>query len=695
MLLLFVSSHGMAMSRRTVTLTTLLAEMTDVEAVARWPQPAFTCREASSYDRARLAPDKPGWFSNNDSSQYLRTETIQGRRELVMLDADGPGAIVRFWITTDSKRAGKLRIYLDANATPALEIPAYDLMASHLTESPLLHPHTSYDPNGGGGNTLYLPIPYALHCKVTWEEADPRNAGPRYYQINYRTYAPGTEVETFTTGRLEAAHHAIAQTNRLLTTPPTYSRGKIVSLVKPLEPGAGAILDLPPGANTIRDLELQVTTASPRDRDQALRSTILQMTFDGEATVWCPVSDFAGCGVGSSELRSWYRTVDREGRMTFRWVMPYARSGQIMLSNLGAKPISITLHGRVGGWHWDARSMHFHANWRQQAGVPTKPDSDWNFNQITGGGVLVGDVLAVFNPVAAWYGEGNEKIWVDRESFPSHLGTGTEDYYNASWAPTPVYQTPFANGPRVDDPKSQGNNTYTRTRNLDTIPFRQALQFDMEIEHWQDPKIDIAAVTYWYGFPGALSNRKPMPEEAVRPIRRLAPPFKIAGAIECEDGLIRSKTEGMFVGVQDMLPFSAPASQSSAGSSSDLSPEIASSFSSRTWSGNAQLLGKAMRPGDFVELQFSVPGGPHNVTLYATRAPDFGTLRFLINGLPATQDFDGYAPKVMPSGPVSLGTFEAREGILVIRVEVAGANSAATGAKYFFGLDCLVLEDAR
>ena len=37
------------------------------------------------------------------------------------------------------------------------------------------------------------------------------------------------------------------------------------------------------------------------------------------------------------------------------------------------------------------------------------------------------------NPVEAWWGEGDEKVFVDGEKFPSHFGTGTEDYYGYAW----------------------------------------------------------------------------------------------------------------------------------------------------------------------------------------------------------------------------------------------------------------------
>ena len=74
--------------------------MTDFEAVARWPKPEYTCRQASSYDRRSKTPGDPaGWFANTDNMDGLgadlRWETIAGRRECVMLDVDGPGAIAR------------------------------------------------------------------------------------------------------------------------------------------------------------------------------------------------------------------------------------------------------------------------------------------------------------------------------------------------------------------------------------------------------------------------------------------------------------------------------------------------------------------------------------------------------------------------------------------------------------------------
>src|SRR6186713_1862550 len=199
-----------AYSQPPITVGTLLGEMTNTATVARWPRPAYTLHQASSYDRHSVSPDQPGWFANGDYNQYIRKEEKGTRTEYVMMDAAGPGAVVRFWLTTVVK-AGILRIYLDNEAEATVEIPAYDLLRAGFQLGPaLLNPHSSYEPNGKGGNTLYLPIPYQKHCKITFECTD--SAALRtshYYQINYRTYAAGTKLVTFKNSDLQTFGPAI------------------------------------------------------------------------------------------------------------------------------------------------------------------------------------------------------------------------------------------------------------------------------------------------------------------------------------------------------------------------------------------------------------------------------------------------------------------------------------------------------
>ena len=503
-----------------VTLNSLLEEMTDFGAVARWPSPMFTTRQCSSYDRAEVAPDQPGWFANADFSQYIREEDHAGRKEKVMMDADGPGSIVRFWLTTTENKKGTLRIYLDGNPEPTFVFPAFDLLAGDLNLSgPLDQAHPGYNPTANGGNTLMLPIPYARHCKVTWEET---GEGPRYYQIDYRTYTPDTAVETFTRPLLESARMLIDRVQKQLLAPPDSPSKRGVNFQKAIRAGRNATVTLPSGPAAIGQLAMQIDTAASTNLEQVLRSVILKIDFDGEPTVWCPVTDFFGSGVGVNPLQSWYRTVKKDGTMACRWTMPYAHSARITLANLGPQLVKVSLKAGIKDWSWDDRSLHFHTAWHYEAGLTTPPPRDWNFIRIAGRGVYVGDTLALFNAVDTWYGEGDEKIRVDHESLPSFLGTGTEDYYDFSFAPRGLMQTPFANQVRVDRPMTQGHNVLTRTRNLDGIPFSQALDFDFELISWKPTTLTYAATTYWYAFPGATANVPPQSAAATAPVPSLA-----------------------------------------------------------------------------------------------------------------------------------------------------------------------------
>jgi hypothetical protein len=315
--------------------------------------------------------------------------------------------------------------------------------------------------------------------------------------------------------------------------------------------------------------------------------------------------------------------------------------------------------------------MHFHATWRQERGIPTRPYRDWNYVTVTGKGVYMGDTLAVFNPVRDWWGEGDEKIWVDRESFPSHFGTGSEDYYGYSWGNTTLFSGPFCCQPRVDGPGNAGHTTNTRTRILDAIPFEKSIKVDMEIWHWKDVQMDYAVTSYWYAMPGAASNRTPQPEEAVAPISSLADraAFKIPGAIECEKMKVAATSPDLAVSTQPV-----------------------SALASGQWSGGEQLFLRGKKQGDFVELEIPVKdAGPQKVALYGTRSWDYGILRFSINGKAAEKDYDAYGKDPAAGGPVDLGVFEPKDGRMILRVEVVGANPASKGTQSYFGLDCVVL----
>ncbi|MFI5378827.1 MAG: glycoside hydrolase family 172 protein [Tepidisphaerales bacterium] len=679
--LVVVAAGQMAVAQgKAITLESLLNEMIDRDAVARWPEPSFTAKQTSSYDRASKTPDDPKtWYANNDTSQFYGHEDRDGRREWIMLDADGPGAIVRFW-NTAPHIGGTLRFYFDGAEKPAIEGKSGDLLIGNaLVEKPLAIFNAPVSKTQGGMN-LYLPIPYAKHCKVTYSEDDPKNplanANSRYYNIEYRTYPAGTNVKTFTMADLKAAKGLVDKVNQSLAEPQATPSAGLHKLEQDLAPGKKASIDLS-GPAAVRQLTLKVSAADPAALEHALRTAIVRISFDDEECVWAPAGDFFGSGIGLNDHAGWWRSVKKsDGAMTCWWVMPYQKTAKITIENAGKAAMSVQVTATTKPWTWDARSMHFRANWRSQHALPTRPMSDWNYITITGKGLYLGDNLSVFNPVPGWWGEGDEHIYVDGETFPSHFGTGTEDYYCYAWCSPHLFQGPFANQTRCDGPGNAGHTSITRVRSLDAVSFEKGLRFDMEVWHWVDTKVDYAATTYWYALPGATSNRMPQPEEAAMAISEnplKARSAKIAGAVECETAEIVAKSPGLETEIQDVGVLQGGG-----------------------WSDGKQLWVRGRRAGDFIELKIPAAGaGQRKLTLYATKSWDYGILRFSVNGQPAGKDFDSFAPQAVASGPIELGAFEPKDGGFIVRVEVVGANAQSKNSKSFFGLDCVVVGKAN
>jgi hypothetical protein len=273
---------------------------------------------------------------------------------------------------------------------------------------------------------------------------------------------------------------------------------------------------------------------------------VLSIRFDGLETVWTPLGDFFSNADAIHPFHTSQRTATADATFICRWVMPYHHTAELRLINLGNSPVEAKIQVEVGDWHWDARSLHFFARWRPDELVPGSPFQDWNFVQIHGAGVYVGDSWTVLNPQEGWWGEGDEKIYVDGawdKGFPTHFGTGSEDYYGWAGGENPTradeFSTPFLANVRVGglNQDTQGYNICTRTRALDAIPFSQRLVFDMESSFGVDIRhpwdlLGYSAVTFFYAQPGATHNRPALPAAAYKPIVSMSEALKRRAEIQ-------------------------------------------------------------------------------------------------------------------------------------------------------------------
>ena len=429
-------------AKQTVTIDSLLDEMVDRNAITYMPD--YTVKQASSYDRATTGAKDSTWFANWDRSMFVRIEEQPDSiSEYVMMDEKGPGAIVRFWMTFTGPDCGQgtLKIYIDGSETPAIEGKAFDILSGgQLVGAPLstsVSEKTAYEMRG---HNLYFPIPYAKSCKVTYKTKNITTAGAKrgedesvYYNINFRTYPEGTNVVSFTPEALEAAKAKVESINKTLDSKDRGLEGLTLTrydLPKKIKAGASETMTIDAGKTAIRQFSV---TMPEGDHSAIMRQLIVEMAFDGERTVWVPAGDFFGTGYKLCEVNNWYGTVSLDGAMNSYWVMPFKKNCKITFHNLSDKDITLAdAYVQTAPYEWTGKSMHFGSAWHQYTDLATGTMKnneggggpfDINYVTLTGKGVYVGDGITLFNTVYAWWGEGDEKIFVDGESFPSHIGT--------------------------------------------------------------------------------------------------------------------------------------------------------------------------------------------------------------------------------------------------------------------------------
>lgn len=523
----FPSCAAAGAGARPVTMATLLDEMVNREANSRAPATAYASLQASSYNRESRRRGEPGWFADSDGTGFIREEKLQNRTEYVMMEHDGPGCLTRMWTPFfyydfNNRTGPEINIYLDGSNDPVIHEPFIQFVTGRGTVKPPFAQSTAR------AGDCYLPIPFARSCKITMSER------PFYYIINYRVYEHGAKVETFHPRHLQQYSADIARSARTLAAAPPAAGDATIEQRVQIHPSGMNSHVLTEGPGQL--VEFTIRPVNGEWKSQQLRSAVLSILFDGEQGVWSPVGDFFCSADSLHPFHTWERTAAPDGTLTSRWVMPYRKMLQFEIHNSGAEPLDVYLTIRTARKEFTDNSYYFHANWRPDRILPGTPFVDLNFIDIQGEGVFAGDALTVLNPTRGWWGEGDEKIYVNDawdRGFPTHFGTGTEDYYGWAGGVVPVradeFSRPFLANARVggesgDDPR--GYNICTRTRALDAIPFQQKLRFDMEASPGVDQRgpadmLGYSSVVFWYARPGAVHNAPPEPARAAQPVMNL------------------------------------------------------------------------------------------------------------------------------------------------------------------------------
>jgi hypothetical protein len=243
------------------------------------------------------------------------------------------------------------------------------------------------------------------------------------------------------------------------------------------------------------------------------RAVVLRIYWDGASvpSVETPVGDFFGAGNGMrADIDSLPVKASSYGRgYNCYWPMPFRKEAKIVIANESDKE-SAGIFYYIDWVKLDAvpaDMMYFHARYRQE--YPPEMGQPYTALITKGRGHYVGTVLSSQNAIGHWFGEGDDFFYIDGETVPSILGTGTEDYFNDAWNMR-VHTTLFT-GCTIFEPRGiDARITAYRWHIADPVVFKKSLKFEIERRGFAmnskgvvlesfSPRPDYwSSVSYWY-----------------------------------------------------------------------------------------------------------------------------------------------------------------------------------------------------
>lgn len=403
------------------------------------------------------------------------------------------------------------------------------------------------------------------------------------------------------------------------------------------------------------------------------RECVIRMYWDGAKTpaVEAPLGDFFGVGHGLSQsFHSRYVANSSYGRAyNCYWPMPFRQSARITLTNDSpTHPIGLYWQVDYENRPVPKEVPYFHAQYRQEN--PPSPGKDYLLFEGKGKGHYVGTVLSVRMSQPGWFGEGDDRFFVDGATSPTLSGTGTEDYFNDAWAfrqfHNPLYGVSVWEGQDIGD-----RGTMYRWHEHSPVFFEESLKAVIEhkgntfneegrlISPYTDKRPDFySSVAYWYQMPPAKRFA------AMPPCEERYPPYFTLEA-------------------EDLLPLKT------------MNPQKYALDSYQFYSGGEGLrINSAGEPQGEFEIPFQVETpGQYLVFLRVWPRSDSGVYHFGLNGVSKTGQRDFYATNGRFTD-VKIGELETlKAGTNTIQAICVGANESAQARALF--VDCLYLEPIR
>jgi len=406
------------------------------------------------------------------------------------------------------------------------------------------------------------------------------------------------------------------------------------------------------------------------------QEVLLRIYYDGNERpgVEAPLGDFFANSFGKrSEVISVPVVVEDADSYNCFWRMPFLKSARVEVINQSEKKLNL-LYYNIDWIKLDSLpedTPYFYAQYRQE--YPLQQGEDYVILDTKGKGHYVGTVLSVRTRSPSWFGEGDEKVYIDGEEKPSIWGTGTEDYFLSAWG-LQTTSTPYFGTPYFDQWGIVGGHTSAYRWHIhDPIVFKESIRFTIEhwgwissdenpdgkTHSWNERQDDFSSVAFWYqtGQPTFTARAPDAKERTLPNLDRIFPAAPYTDDKHHGIGEARvQKNLGFFP--QGQLFYRADQAE-----------------------------------GAWVEVPFNVSEKePRRLLIRGTRAGDYGRYQAYLNGVKIGRPFDMYHDDVS-EWEWHLLDFWPEPGAYTLRLECVGKNAKSTG--HFLGIESVRLRERR
>ncbi len=453
------------------------------------------------------------WDSNDDGSLKIRDD--EGNS--VGVELTGSGYVSSMWFG-QIWRGGTITIVVDGKKVVHMDLLEYitgEKSIRYATDGAIQdavcqsyrtkHTYGNLSYASSKGFNTFIPISFSESLKIYFtNDTESSNYDAAHFkQIRYVLFDDKREVEGFVDiedmsaenkAALEAANEAMSFVLEPNTSSYTVSANSEIEVYNDSKPGAITLVTM-----TLPDVPAEKL-------QETLRYTYIKANWDGMNTpaIEMSLGDFFGSPAQVETYRTWNIGVTDDRQFYARFYMPY-ESAKIVVGNLLGQDVKVNIDfasHEITKADADA-SMRFCASWQKAADRDLTSDRwpDATTLSLTGTGRLLGQYWHTYQLFEGfWWGEGDERIFVNGEKMPCWYGTGGEDVIGYSYSIP--YSWPFsamfrAHPVGAEEHGNIGDKINVLLFSNDPVAFDTEIEMSLE-KYFVDNYCYLSAVSYYY-----------------------------------------------------------------------------------------------------------------------------------------------------------------------------------------------------